>query len=92
MQTNEWVKIEKGITMPDEKVAMWIFLNDENGFNIVMGHLEEGVWYVYDAFQRKFRIYTRQQYVTHFKPFSYADLPNDYPAKKMNEELIALNA
>jgi hypothetical protein len=79
MEKSDWIKIERGTQMPEDGMAVHIFVRDKDGlFNIFMAHTEEGVWFVYDPFEHKFRIYTRQQYVTHFRYFSEYDIPQEF--------------
>lgn len=69
MKERYWIKIrkEKG-KLPKEKTPVRVFIDDgEGSFNIFTAHIEEGVWFLYDPFNYEFRIYPRQQFVTHWK-------------------------
>lgn len=82
MKKINWVKVKAEGKLPEEKKSVHIFVNDNKGFfNIYTAHIEQGLWFLYDPFTHKTRIFTRQQYVTHWAPL--IDMP---AATKRNEK------
>jgi hypothetical protein len=68
MKKRNWMRIKKDGKLPKENIPVRIFINDGKGFfNVFTAHQEQGVWLIYDPFTDKYRVYTRQQFVTHWK-------------------------
>jgi hypothetical protein len=82
MKKRIWIKIKKDGKFPDEKKPVYIFANDGKGnFMVYTAHHEKHVWFIYDHFSNQFRIYTRQQYITHWK------LMDEFPSFSIKKDL-----
>ncbi len=68
MKQRNWIKLSKDKPrFPPEKKAVQVFVNYGNGyFDIFTAHQEEHVWFVYNPFERKARIYDMQKAITHW--------------------------
>jgi len=63
MKTRRWMnlKTDKGKLPPENTGVHFIEVNTEkNAFSIYTGHVENGVWFIYDAFSQSFKIFPRQ--------------------------------
>lgn len=98
--TDKWKKIytkfnPKG-NFPPEKIPIRFFVNYGNGFyNVFSGHVESKCFLMFDPFTDQFRVFRRQQYITHWKKMD--DMPsgvkrNIYEANAEKNDVPALGS
>lgn len=85
MKQRLWNKVKKS---PPEKQCVYLFVDYGNGaYNVFSGHQEAKVWFIYDPFTEQFRIFRKQQLVTHWRTMD--DLPIE--VKRKHAPNIELN-